>query len=129
MHETELITNFNKLTQSQQNRIQREIIDFCNLNDCLDDNRLYPVSYTHLDVYKRQAFIRDDHGQKYVMKDVDGKLVKIYIKTGKVYFNMSTEVLSGLSDTDYIAFPYGDGAIEGTRTQIGMGDNAMYGGY
>ncbi len=37
MHETELITNFNKLTQSQQNRFQREIIDFCNLNDCMDD--------------------------------------------------------------------------------------------
>ena len=80
-------------------------------------------------IYLSNAFIRDDHGQKYVMKDVDGKLVKTYIKTGKVYFNMSTEVLSGLSDTDYIAFPYGDGAIEGTRTQIGMGDNAMYGGY
>ena len=41
MHETELITNFNKLTQSQQDRIQREIIDFCNLNDCLGDNRPY----------------------------------------------------------------------------------------
>ena len=37
MHETELITNFNKLTQLQQNRFQREIIDFCNLNDCMDD--------------------------------------------------------------------------------------------
>ena len=79
-------------------------------------------------IYLSNAFIRDEHGQKYVMKDVDGKLVKTYIKTGKVYFNMSTEVLSGLSDTDYIAFPYGDGAIEGTRTQIGMEDN-MYGGY
>ena len=80
-------------------------------------------------IYLSNAFIRDEHGQKYVMKDVDGKLVKTYIKTGKVYFNMSTEVLSGLSDTDYIAFPYGDGAIEGTRTQIGMDDNAMLGGY
>ena len=79
-------------------------------------------------IYLSNAFIRDEHGQKYVMKDVDGKLVKTYIKTGKVYFNMSTEVLSGLSDTDYIAFPYGDGAIEGTRTHIGMEDN-MYGGY
>ena len=47
MHETELITNFNKLTQSQQNRIQREIIDFCNLNDCLDDNRPYQCPYCH----------------------------------------------------------------------------------
>ena len=80
-------------------------------------------------IYLSNAFIRDDHGQKYVMKDVDGKLVKTYIKTGKVYFNMSTEVLSGLSDTDYIAFPYGDGAIEGTRTKIDMDDNAMLGGY
>lgn len=47
MHETELITNFNKLTQSQQNRIQREIIDFCNLNDCLDDNKPYQCPYCH----------------------------------------------------------------------------------
>ena len=80
-------------------------------------------------IYLSNAFIRDEHGQKYVMKDVDGKLVKTYIKTGKVYFNMSTEVLSGLADTDYIAFPYGDGAIEGTRTKINMDDNAMLGGY
>ena len=80
-------------------------------------------------IYLSNAFIRDEHGQKYVMKDVDGKLVKTYIKTGKVYFNMSTEVLSGLSDTDYIAFPYGDGAIEGTCTKIDMDDNAMLGGY
>ena len=80
-------------------------------------------------IYLSNAFIRDEHGQKYVMKDVDGKLVKTYIKTGKVYFNMSTEVLSGLADTDYIAFPYGDGAIEGTRTKIDMDDNTMLGGY
>ena len=80
-------------------------------------------------IYLSNAFIRDEHGQKYVMKDVDGKLVKTYIKTGKVYFNMSTEVLSGLANTDYIAFPYGDGAIEGTRTKIDMDDNAMLGGY
>lgn len=80
-------------------------------------------------IYLSNAFIRDEHGQKYVMKDVDGKLVKTYIKTGKVYFNMSTEVLSGIADTDYIAFPYGDGAIEGTRTKIDMDDNAMLGGY
>lgn len=39
MHETELITNFNKLTQSQQERIQQKIIDFCNPNDCSGDNR------------------------------------------------------------------------------------------
>ena len=47
MHETDLITNFNKLTQSQQDRIQREIIDFCNLNDRLGDNRPYQCPYCH----------------------------------------------------------------------------------
>ena len=47
MHETELITNFNKLTQSQQDRIQKEIIDFCNLNDRLGDNRPYQCPYCH----------------------------------------------------------------------------------
>lgn len=47
MHEIELITNFNKLTQSQQNRIQREIIDFCNLNNRLGDNRPYQCPYCH----------------------------------------------------------------------------------
>ena len=38
MHETELITNFNKLPKTQQDRIQREIIDLCNLNDSFGDN-------------------------------------------------------------------------------------------
>ena len=47
MHEIELITNFNKLTQSQQDRIQKEIIDFCNLNDRLGDNRPYQCPYCH----------------------------------------------------------------------------------
>ena len=47
MHETDLITNFNKLTQSQQDRIQREIINFCNLNDRLGDNRPYQCPYCH----------------------------------------------------------------------------------
>lgn len=39
MYETELITNFNKLTLSRQDCIQKEIIDFCNLNNRLGDNR------------------------------------------------------------------------------------------
>lgn len=47
MHETDLITNFNKLTQSQQDRIQREIIDFCNLNVCLGDNKPSQCPYCH----------------------------------------------------------------------------------
>ena len=47
MHETELFPFFNKLTQLQQDHIQREIIDFCNLNDCLGDNRPYQYPYCY----------------------------------------------------------------------------------
>lgn len=47
MHEIELITSFNKLTQSQQNPIQKEIIDFCNLNGRLGDNRPSQCPYCH----------------------------------------------------------------------------------
>ena len=47
MHETDLITNFNKLTQSQQDRIQRENIDFCNQNDILGDRKPSKCPYCH----------------------------------------------------------------------------------
>ncbi len=63
-----------------------------------------------------QAYIRNDAKGKYVMKDEDGALKKHYIKTGKTYWGEYTQILSGLSDEDYIAFPYGDGAIEGIST-------------
>ena len=72
MHEIELITNFNKLTQSQQNHIQREIIDFCNLNDCLGDNRPYQCPYCH----KKTKMIKKGfaHGkQRYLCMECEHK--------------------------------------------------------
>ena len=54
MHETDLITNFNKLTQSQQDRIQREIIDFCNQNNILGDRKPSKCPYC----YKKTKMIK-----------------------------------------------------------------------
>ena len=65
-----------------------------------------------------QAYIRSDALGKYVMKDDNGVLKKQYVKTGKTYWGEYTQVLSGLTNEDYIAFPYGDGAIEGVKTEI-----------
>ena len=65
-----------------------------------------------------QAYIRSDALGKYVMKDDNGVLKKQYVKAGKTYWGEYTQVLSGLSNEDYIAFPYGDGAIEGVKTEI-----------
>lgn len=78
-------------------------------------------------IYLNSAYIREDHGKKYVMKDVDGQLVKTYVTTGRVLYGMATEIKSGLSENDLIAFPYGDGAIEDARTTIDTEMNG-YGG-
>lgn len=78
-------------------------------------------------IYLNSAYIREDHGKKYVMKDVEGQLVKTYVTTGRVLYGMATEIKSGLSENDLIAFPYGDGAIEGARTTIDTEMNG-YGG-
>lgn len=63
------------------------------------------------------AYVRDEKGKKYVMKDVNGKLAKQYVKTGKTYWGTMVEILEGVTLEDYLAFPYGDGAKEGAKTK------------
>ena len=49
---------------------------------------------------------------------VDGKpdrLVKQYVKTGKIIYGDTIEIKSGLTEDDRIAFPYGKTAKEGIR--------------
>jgi multidrug efflux pump subunit AcrA (membrane-fusion protein) len=62
-------------------------------------------------------FVRKEDGQRYVMKDVDGKLVKTYVSTGKIYWGYEIEITGGLSQSDYIAFPYLEDSVEGVRTK------------
>ena len=54
---------------------------------------------------------------QYVPKDVNGKLAKQYVKTGKTYWGTMVEILEGVTLEDYLAFPYGDGAKEGAKTK------------
>ncbi|MBO4235945.1 MAG: hypothetical protein J5928_05875, partial [Firmicutes bacterium] len=62
------------------------------------------------------AYIRSDQSGKYVMKDVDGKLVKQYVRCGKTWYGEYVQILEGIREEDYISFPYGNGAIEGAKT-------------
>jgi multidrug efflux pump subunit AcrA (membrane-fusion protein) len=62
-------------------------------------------------------FVKKEDGQRYVMKDVDGKLVKTYVSTGKIYWGYEIEITGGLSQSDYIAFPYLEDSVEGVRTK------------
>ncbi|MCR4672340.1 MAG: HlyD family efflux transporter periplasmic adaptor subunit [Lachnospiraceae bacterium] len=66
--------------------------------------------------YLNKMFIRSDDSGSYVMKkDDSGKLVRQYIKTGKLIWSSYYEIKSGLTQEDWIAFPYGKTVTEGAR--------------
>ena len=66
-----------------------------------------------------KAFVREEGNQKYVYKRGDNnRLTKQYIETGNLS-DSGYEILSGLSETDWVAFPYGKNVREGARTREG----------
>ena len=70
--------------------------------------------------YLIKAFVRtDDSGQKYVYrKGSDGKLRKQVITVGKVTAD-GYEVKSGVTEDDWIAFPYGKNVRDGAKVREG----------
>lgn len=58
-------------------------------------------------LYISQGYVKDENGQSYVYKEENGKLVKQKVKTGKSLWGSYIEIKSGITDSDYIAFPYG----------------------
>ena len=66
--------------------------------------------------YLSSAFLKQEGTNYYVMKDVNGRLEKTYIKVGAKRSGDALLVLGGLTMNDYIAFPYLDEAVEGVRT-------------
>ena len=67
-------------------------------------------------IYLEKAYVRKENGRYYVMKKgKDNRLKKQYVKTGKTLYGQAIQVLSGLSQEDYIAFPYGKEVKEGAR--------------
>lgn len=60
--------------------------------------------------------MRLENGKSYVLKaDENDRLVKQYVKTGKIIYGDTIEIKSGLTEDDRIAFPYGKTAKEGIR--------------
>ena len=69
--------------------------------------------------YLESMFIRSENGKSYVYTvNADGKLEKRFISTGKSVWGSYTEVKSGLTLEDYVAFPYGDGLQDGAETVV-----------
>lgn len=65
--------------------------------------------------YLPMSYVRQENGQYYVMRESkDKKLERQNIQTGKIIDGGSAiEILSGISQEDYICFPYGKYASEG----------------
>lgn len=69
-------------------------------------------------IFLENMFIRQEGGKSYVyVAGEDGRLVRREIKTGRLLWTSYTEVLSGLTVDDYMAFPYGRSLREGAKTQ------------
>lgn len=69
--------------------------------------------------YLQTSLIRKDAGGSYVMKmDENNQLEKVYVKVGKNVYNYYTEIKSGLTADDYVAFPYGNGAVVGMNCTV-----------
>ncbi len=77
-------------------------------------------------LYIPVALVNKDNGAYYVMKEVDGKLKKVYVQTGKIVWGDTIEIISGVTLDDYIAMPYSKDAEEGVKTVHKTSDD-LYG--
>ncbi|MGN0294026.1 MAG: biotin/lipoyl-binding protein [Lachnospiraceae bacterium] len=67
--------------------------------------------------YLENSFIRTDNGKNWVyVRGEDGLLEQRTVQTGKDLYGAYTEIRSGLTPEDYIAFPYGKDAADGAQT-------------
>lgn len=65
-------------------------------------------------IYLQKPFVRTEQGQSYVyILGENGKLEKRFVTLGKSLWDSYQEVLSGLTEEDLIAFPYGKTVKEG----------------
>lgn len=78
--------------------------------------------------YMEKMYVRSDSSGRYVyVRDkADGLLKKRYIVTGKSPDSYVIEIRGGLTEGDYIAFPYGKDIVDGAPTQQGSIDD-LYG--
>ncbi len=78
-------------------------------------------------LYLQSAFIRQDGNRSYVYaRNAEGLLEKRYIQAGISSDGYSTPVYGGITEEDYIAFPYGQDIREGAPTFEGT-DQDLYG--
>lgn len=74
-------------------------------------------------LYLSTAFIRQENGRSYIFAaGADGLLEKRYVKTGRYLWGSDLEILDGLTEEDYIAFPYGRQTKDGAKIRYAETD-------
>lgn len=88
---------------------------------------MYSTSQGENGVYLENPFLRTEGGRSYVMvRGADGSLEQRFVVTGKSLWGSYTQILSGLTPEDLIAFPYGKNVKPGAKTAEGDLSN-LYG--
>ncbi len=81
---------------------------------------MYSTAVSENGIYLENPFLRTEQGKSYVyVRGVDGLLEKRFVVTGKSLWGSYTEIISGLSAQDYIAFPFGKNIKAGAPTLEG----------
>ena len=81
---------------------------------------LYSAATGEHGVYLQNPFLRTEQGNSYVyVLGADGTLEKRFVKTGKALWGSYTEILSGLTQEDMVAFPYGKNVKPGAPAAEG----------
>lgn len=94
-------------------------------NDYVDIT--YRSSASRSSWYLDNMFLRTENGKSYVyVRGENGTLEQRWVTTGAGLWGSYTEIRGGLSQDDYIAFPYGKDVTDGAKTQEAT-PNQLYG--
>ena len=78
-------------------------------------------------LYLQNAFLRNEGNRTYVfVRNAEGLLEKRYLECGVSADGYMTPVYGGITEEDYLAFPYGKDIVEGAPTYEGT-DQDLYG--
>ena len=81
---------------------------------------MYSTATSEHGIYLQNPFLRTEQGKSYVyVMGEDGRLEQRFVKTGKALWGSYMEILSGLSEEDLVAFPYGKNVKAGAVAQEG----------
>ena len=98
------------------------------LQEGLSVSVMYSSAEAQNGLYLENFMVRTEQGQSYLyVLGEDGRLEKRFVTTGKSLWGNYTEILSGLTAEDYLAFPYGKKVRDGAQAVACEDLSQLYG--